>query len=163
MTEAEWFACLDPDTMIRSLPIDKFQREIRLFTAACVRRVWQLLPDGCRSAVDVSERFAKGNADETELAMACTIAQQEAQAIWSGGKSPDALAYATSAAVDASSAWRRTAANVLASISCAASAAGCAAAETDESQYDQIYKDVRAAELAAQAVLLRTFVPFALE
>lgn len=159
MTEAEWLTSADPAPMVQALPAGRCQRELRLFAVACVRRVWHLLPAGCRAAVEASERFAAGQVGEAELAAAVAVADREARAALPGHSAPDACGYAASAAVDASSVWSRTAANVLAASSCAASAAGCAAAEADEARYDQVFESVRAAELAAQAALLRKLVP----
>ena len=158
MTGAEWGSCGDPEPMIQSLPADRYQRELRLFAAACVRRVWHLLPAGCRAAVEASERFAAGQVGEAELAAAVAVADRAAQAAFPGHSAPDSRGYAISAAVDASSVWPRTAANVLAASSCAASAVGCAAAEADESRYDQVFDSARESELVAQAALLRELV-----
>ena len=158
MTEAEWLSCGDPEPMVRALPADRYQRELRLFALACVRRVWHLLPAAVRTAVEVAELFANGRATASELDAAGTVAQRETQAHWSGSRSPDARAYAESAALDASSVWPRTVANVLAATSCAASAAGCAAADADEARYDQVFESARRGELGAQAALLRDLV-----
>ena len=158
LTETEWSTCRDPEPMLHAICFDKLQREARVFAITCVRRVWHLLPDGCRHAVDISELFANGHVDLTRLITALSIAEKEARAICIGGRSPDARAYAASAAVDASSVWERTPANVLSSTSCAASAIACAAAEKDESNYDQIFEDARVVEIAAQAEILRTVV-----
>src|SRR5262245_13738665 len=100
--------------MVRALPADRYQRELRLFAADCVRRIWHLLPAGCRASVKASERFAAGQIGEPALAAAVARADREAQAADPGHREADARAYATSAAVDASSVWPRTAANVLA-------------------------------------------------
>ncbi len=162
MTEAEWLASDDPDTMVRALAADRYQRELRLFAVACVRRIWALLPDGCRAAVEASERFADGRIGASELAAAVAVAVLEAEAAFPGHSAPDARGYAASAAVDAASVWPRTAANVLAATSCAASAAGCAASEADESRYDEVFESVLRAELAAQVGLLRALVFFPL-
>jgi hypothetical protein len=96
---------------------------------------------------------------DSELAAAVATADREAQGAFPGHSAPDARAYAASAAVDASSVWPPTASNVLAANSCAASAAGCAAAEADESHYDETFESGRG-ELAAQAGLLRALVRF---
>ena len=40
--------------VLRSQRQDLYQRELRLFAVACARRVWHLLPVGCRSAVKAS-------------------------------------------------------------------------------------------------------------
>src|SRR5262249_54438733 len=158
--EADWRACADPEPMVRSLPADRYQRELRLFAAAWVRRIWPLLPDACRVAVEASERFAAGRIGEAELAAAVSGGAAAAEAASPGHTAPDAQAYPASAAVDASSVWPRTASNVLAATSCAASAAGCAGGEAEavEAQYDAAFESARRAELAVQAGLLREFV-----
>ncbi len=127
MTAKDWRAYRDPDPMVRVLPADRYQRELRLFAVGCVRRIWNLLPAGCQAAVAASQRFAAGHIDESQLAATVAVADGEAQAAFPGHSAPDARAYAASAAVDASSVWPRSASNVLAATSCAASAAGCAA------------------------------------
>lgn len=81
MTEAEWFACNDPDKLLLALfgsprwesDFDSFPeipptipgpanvRKLRLFNCACCRSVWNLLPSpyGHR-AVELAERIADG-------------------------------------------------------------------------------------------------------
>src|SRR5437016_5615329 len=44
MTEAEWLACQDPTPMLESLDLEAKERKLRLFAAACCRRVYQLYP-----------------------------------------------------------------------------------------------------------------------
>jgi hypothetical protein len=158
VTEAEWVSCSDPEPMVRSLPVHRYQRELRLFALAGVRRIYHLLPAASQKLVEVTEQFAEGRASASELNAVGDVAGREAQAHWSGGRSPDARAYAESAALDASSVWPRTAANVLASTSCAASAAACAAADAYDAEYDQVFDAARVAELSAQAELLRGLV-----
>src|SRR5688572_30561526 len=139
--------------MIHAISSARHQRELRLFALACVRRVWHLLPKGCRTAVEGSEQFANELIGEADLAAVVNLAEREAQAASPGHRAPDAIAYAASAAVDATSVWPRTAANVLAATSCAASAVAVAAAEADAERYDEIFETTRGAELAAQASL----------
>jgi hypothetical protein len=159
VTEADWHAGAEPDAMILSLPANRFQRELRLFAVGCVRRVWNLLPDPCRAAVEVSERFANGMASEEELRRAVASADEATRRAFPGHAAPNAYAYAVSAAIDASSIWPRTTAIVLAVTSCAASALGCAVAETvEESRYDAVFEAARRAELVAQAGLLRSII-----
>jgi hypothetical protein len=54
MTEAEWLAATDPRPMLDRLGAAASERKLRLFYAACVRRLWHLLPEGpLRRAVEV--------------------------------------------------------------------------------------------------------------
>src|SRR5687768_12157594 len=100
--------------MVRALPADRYQRELRLFAVACVRRVGHLLGEGGRAALAASEAFAEGRIGLPQLAAAVAVADAEARAPFPGHSAPDARGYAASAAVDASSEWPRTASNVLA-------------------------------------------------
>jgi hypothetical protein len=159
VTDAEWWSFDDPEPMVKLISADHAQRELRLFAAACVRRVWELLPETARVAVEASEQFAEGRIGEPELQQTLSKAEVDCRAAFPGHMAPGARAYAFSAALDASSVWRRTAANVLAATTCAASAAACVAAEVaEDSRYDEVFEAVRRAELAAQAQLLRTLI-----
>jgi hypothetical protein len=63
MTEAEWLACADPTLMLAQLGRTASDRKLRLFTAACCRRLWPLLAEGRgRHAVEAVEAFADGKA-----------------------------------------------------------------------------------------------------
>jgi hypothetical protein len=69
MTEQEWLAASDPESMLLYLTAAASDRKLRLFACACCRRIWDLLPEGaCRRAVEASERFADGeiNADDLQ-------------------------------------------------------------------------------------------------
>jgi hypothetical protein len=70
MTEAEWLACADPALMLDFLGSGPSERKLRLFAAACCRRVWHTLLEEDRSRVEVSERYADGLATEEELVAA---------------------------------------------------------------------------------------------
>jgi hypothetical protein len=70
VTEAEWLASTSVGPMIAHLwsPPCSLTRKLRLFAAACCRRVWRLLPDeASRSAIVVAESFADKLASITEL------------------------------------------------------------------------------------------------
>jgi hypothetical protein len=71
MTEAEWLAAAEPGPMLEFLGGRASDRKLRLFNCACVRRVWQLLPEGAlRRGVDVAERYVDGRCDDAEHAQA---------------------------------------------------------------------------------------------
>jgi hypothetical protein len=72
MTESEWLASSDPAPMLLldglENPDRALTRKLRLFAAACCRRIWHLLPDeDSRRRLEWLERFADGAATETEL------------------------------------------------------------------------------------------------
>jgi hypothetical protein len=83
MSEARWHSCGGPRMMLECLilrgPVS--DRKLRLFSVACCRRIWHLLPDeSARAAVLAAERFADGQADAAELA----AARQAASGLWQG-------------------------------------------------------------------------------
>jgi hypothetical protein len=82
MTEAEWLTSDDLVAMLRFLSGRVSRRKKRLFGCAVCRDIWPLLTDErSRQAVEVSERYADGLADEDELTRArleANAAQQEA-------------------------------------------------------------------------------------
>jgi hypothetical protein len=70
MNEKLWLACDDP------MPMEDFlkgrgcvsNRRWRLWSCACIRRIWHLLADPrCRKSVEVAEAFADGAADRRQL------------------------------------------------------------------------------------------------
>jgi hypothetical protein len=68
MTEAEWIACTDPQTMLEFLRGKASDRKLRLFACASCRRIWHLLGDeGSRRVVVVAERRADGETSSEEI------------------------------------------------------------------------------------------------
>jgi hypothetical protein len=75
MTEGEWLACEGPERMLKCLYAPggpartrAGHRKLRLFTSACLRRLWRRVTDPrCREAVEVAERYADGLATRQAL------------------------------------------------------------------------------------------------
>ncbi len=73
MTEADWDDAAEPQPLLQHLRDRGWasDRKLRLFCCACVRRVWELLPDErLRAAVEASEGFADRRVDAGQLAVA---------------------------------------------------------------------------------------------
>jgi hypothetical protein len=64
--EAEWLHGSDPEPMLEDAHLAS-ERKLRLFAAACCRRVWEQLGADARRAVEVAERHADGTAAGEEL------------------------------------------------------------------------------------------------
>jgi hypothetical protein len=68
VTEAEWSACTDPKLMLEFLRSKASDRKLRLFAAACCRRVWDLLGDArSRQQVEAAEAYVDGQVTEHAL------------------------------------------------------------------------------------------------
>src|SRR5262245_38976844 len=80
MDESAWMMCSDPEAMRKFLGESASRRKLRLFAAACCRRVWQLLDKNDRKAVVVAERFAGGLIGLDELRQAGVRARRGASA-----------------------------------------------------------------------------------
>lgn len=81
MTEQEWLTCSDPYEMTNFLRPKRSDRKFRLFGCACVRGVWQHLPENAlRQATETCERFADGLATAGEL----RAARESAHATYQG-------------------------------------------------------------------------------
>ncbi len=131
MTEQEWLGCNDPHPMLELLtgvPMSRpvCERKLRLFAVACSRQMWDWIDIPGRAAVEAAEKFADGTVGSEEM-RAARLACQGA-----GGQSAW-YAAATIPAVAARNAAR-------------SAQAGVASNALIGSE---------AAELAAQAVLLR--------
>jgi hypothetical protein len=107
VTGAEWLACDDPEEMLDSLRGKASDRRLRLFAAACCRRVLgRPSVERCRKAVEAAERFADGAASRQELdgAAAAAVTEASLQNLPSATRAvrsaahPDAARAATNAA-----------------------------------------------------------------
>jgi hypothetical protein len=93
MTEEEWLHCTDPHPMLEFLRGKASDRKLRLFAAACSRRLWRWIDAlGCR-AVEVAEDFADGIAGPDDL-RAARLACQGAggKAAWYAAATNPAIA-----------------------------------------------------------------------
>jgi hypothetical protein len=92
MTEEQWLACKNPDTMLDFAwdHQDKISnRKLRLFAVLCSRQVWDLLDVRSRHAVEIAERYAEGLASPEELQIATNEADNaadDASAKWYEGE-----------------------------------------------------------------------------
>ena len=77
MTPSEWQSSNDPDRMLRFLRGTLSPRKLRLYAAACCRRLWDSLPAPSRRAVEAVERRADGRAPWLELQAALAAAEAE--------------------------------------------------------------------------------------
>jgi hypothetical protein len=84
MSEAEWLAAENPGQLLRDLQHHRLvakvsggRRRLRLFACACCWSVWEYFHDErCRRAVEVSERYADGDARRAELDAALRDAEK---------------------------------------------------------------------------------------
>jgi hypothetical protein len=77
MTERQWAACKNVSNMLQLLGRKASERKLRLFAAACCRRVWHHLTDErSRRAVELAERLADGEATTKERAAAARSARR---------------------------------------------------------------------------------------
>jgi hypothetical protein len=68
MTETEWLTCNDTDSLLLHIVNQPISRKLRLFGCACMRRLWDILPDDThRRAVETCERFVDHRASEADL------------------------------------------------------------------------------------------------
>jgi hypothetical protein len=69
MTEPEWLSSTNPRPMLEFLGRRKASdRKVRLFGAACFRRIWGLVLDEWdRAAVELAEKYADGEVGRQEL------------------------------------------------------------------------------------------------
>jgi hypothetical protein len=104
MTEKQWLASVDPETMLALFPAWQWRGKLLLFGVACCRSIWHLLSDKrSRKAVEVAELIADGKSSEKRrqrAESAALDAQRDAVAARraSGYRIPEYLTYASKAA-----------------------------------------------------------------
>jgi hypothetical protein len=67
MTEVEWMQCQEPAPLLTYLQWRGSDRKLRLFAAACCRRMQYLLPRQGGKIIEVAERRADGLAGQAEV------------------------------------------------------------------------------------------------
>jgi hypothetical protein len=78
MTEIAWLACDDPDEMLLFLGDAASNRQLRLFTSACCRRIEALFPNPVsHRVVDLVERVADDSALAHDLERTAEIARDD--------------------------------------------------------------------------------------
>lgn len=76
-TEADWWSCEFPESLLHFLKDKGTINQWRQFAVACCRRIDHLITDErSRRALDVAERYANGSATDEDLEHARTMAQE---------------------------------------------------------------------------------------
>jgi hypothetical protein len=157
MNESEWLTGADPAPMLKSAQSANRRRTVRLFSCACCRRLWSLLPEESRASVVVAERYAGGLASPGELE--CARARADAvvvalPTVWTYEE--QRIRDATGAAATCCTPLGETTKGAIGLAASAAHAlAKNAALGVAESDFSRTRDDAYAAELAAQADLVR--------
>ena len=157
MNEIEWLKGADPAPMLKFGPSADRRRTARLFSCACCRRLWPLLPEESRASVAVAEHFAGGLCSRAELQAAHEGANAVVLAL------PNVWTYeetqfrdATGAAAECSSHLAETVGGAIGIASTAAHAiAKNAAVNAPERAFSRTRDATYAAERAVQAALVR--------
>ena len=132
--------------------VDGHDREIRLFSIACARRVQHLMADKrSLGALDVAERFADGLATQSELAAAKAAAKVASRA--ATRTASRAAAWAAAWAASRAAAWAASRAAARDAAWAAARDASWDAARAAARAARAAARAARAAELEAQSVL----------
>jgi hypothetical protein len=80
MTEQEWLACDDPQTMLNYWGTNATNRKLRLFGCACCRRAWDLIEDPrLWEAIETLERVADRTVKDKERVRVSRISLEIAQ------------------------------------------------------------------------------------
>src|SRR2546421_291082 len=77
MVESKWHACTDVEAMLAFVGDTVSERKLRLFASACCRRLWPLLRESGRRALDVQEAFLDGETDRAAWLAAWDVTWRE--------------------------------------------------------------------------------------
>ncbi len=127
MADVEQTDSPDPDQLLRRPATDDSPR-LRRFGCACCRRVWHLLPEASRAAVEVRERFDRGAASEAEREAASEsawAARRDARAPFRFGADVNERAPEAAGAWAAGAAANACSGNWMAAAKLAARSAAC--------------------------------------
>lgn len=143
VTEAEWLVATDTSRMLRHLRRRASDRKRRLFIAACCRRIWDLLDEDGRGAVEVAERYADGAATDRDRQAA------------SGRLVPRILEGSAGAVTGAYGAVRKDVRDTRLHVGTTLAVAAAAGAGGDRRDRPHRQAAARQAEEAAQVAILR--------
>jgi hypothetical protein len=154
MTEAEWLAATDPQAMLTFLRDTgrTTDRKLRLFAAACCRRVWHLLTDErSRRGVEMAEGRADGLVSGTEWLAGTHLIGRDVDA-------RDDAYRAVAHAMDYRNFGLTEAAAVAARYAADAISDSVAASEPDDEVASEAGNDAFLSECEEQAALLRDII-----
>jgi hypothetical protein len=164
MTEQEWLACNDPQKMLEFIQGEATDRKLRLFCCACCRRIWPLLANDGKRAVEVAERYADGLVGKAELIDPWPLngpPYVSSEAVnWAKSKAASAASDAArmAAADDKGSMSKQSFTREVAFYAAGAVAwtvAGAAKSATEAGSWASAWNNAEACEYMEQALLLR--------
>lgn len=63
--ESDWINCTDPSALLKYIRPNASRRKLRLFAVGCCRRVQHLVIDEAKDAINLAERYADGEVEES--------------------------------------------------------------------------------------------------
>jgi len=155
LTETEGLNSVKPSPMLAHVFRSASERKLRLFAAACCRRIWPWLADNeCRQAVEVAEKHADRQATQAALTRAAQSVRRLRDREVPINTAQEAAAEAAAcAASDKRNELVDTASN--AAMCAAIAASGAAQADAGSGPLRETFLKALAAEQAAQCSLLR--------
>jgi hypothetical protein len=157
MRETEWQQATDPQLMLDFVRGKISERKVRLFAAACCRRIWHLLiDDRSRAAVEAEEAHADGLLSRAAHEHAWSAAYGVLETAGAGLQASETTIPASTAAASLGAPFLSTTLAVeLAATEAAAATASHAVESIRGGAKELAAAKARAAEFAAQAELMR--------